>query len=212
MIRVFTFVSGFMGSALFILTTVIGGLVHPGFSHTSQFISELYAVNAPYADALRYTGYLPSGLLITVFGFLALKQDPSSVRWSLGFSGIGIFYGACTVLVSIFNCDEGCNKKMIDPSWSQIIHNATGLLTYLIVPVCLIVLGKEFGRTKEKLVSTWGMVAGIISILMVLLFFLNPESAYAGLIQRVIELSILSWIAVAALRFHFISPTSETSA
>jgi hypothetical protein len=194
-----TCLAGLSGALTFMATTIIGGALNPDYDHISQFISELYAANAPHADVLRFGGYIPSGLLIAFFSFSALRQVPTSANARTGFVGLGILYGAFTVLVSIFNCDEGCNKGWVDPSMSQIIHNTAGLLTYLTVPLCLVVLGKEARKWPGSgWLPGWGIASASISASLVVILFLNPASAHAGLVQRIIELSILSWIMACA--------------
>jgi len=59
----------------------------------------------------------------------------------IGFCGLGIFYGIATIIVGLFPCDKGCNKELIDPSVLQVIHNLTGLLTYIFVPISIILIG-----------------------------------------------------------------------
>jgi hypothetical membrane protein len=121
--KTYLFWTGILSVLLFVITTIIAGFFNPNYSHLSQFISELYAVDAPNADVVRYFGYLPSGILIIIFSFLAQKMTPKSSSKLIGFLGIMVGYGFGTIICAIYNCDVGCNPKFIDPSLSQIIHN-----------------------------------------------------------------------------------------
>lgn len=190
---------GYLGVLFFITTTIIGGILTPGYSHISQLISEMYAMETPYGFQLRNFGFLPSGICIAVFAYYAYKALPASAMAKLGFSGIGIFYGIATVIVSLFPCDKDCNKELVDPSLSQVIHNLTGLLTYLIVPLCVLVLGLAARKwEKGKLVSNMGIVCGLTAILFVSIISSDMYAKVVGLYQRIIEGSLLLWIIICA--------------
>jgi hypothetical protein len=72
--------------------------------------------------------------MITLFCFLGLNYFQPNTLLKIGFYGIGIFYGIGTIFTGIFPCDSGCNRELIDPSFSQIAHNFSALLMYLLIP------------------------------------------------------------------------------
>ncbi|MBT8377465.1 MAG: DUF998 domain-containing protein, partial [Bacteroidia bacterium] len=129
-----TFLIGILGAVLFVISSILGGVLIDDYSITSQFISETYAIDTEYGEALRYYGIIPSGILFTVFAIAALKHLPRSTLTTLSSIGLALFYGIATVIVGLFPCDSGCNKEFIDPSLSQFIHNLVGFLTYMLVP------------------------------------------------------------------------------
>jgi hypothetical membrane protein len=188
------FWSGIIGVCLFVLTTIASGYFYPNYHHSSQFISELYAVDAPNANLIRYGGYLPSGLLFLLFSFFGMREKPQSKTKTLGFLGIGFGYGFGTVICSIFNCDAGCNPEFINPSLSQIIHNLMGLLTYLIVPVSIFIITLDVKQNKRFFKYSFLLAA--LSFIFMILLNLSLQSHYKGLIQRVIEGCILCWIVL----------------
>ncbi len=191
---------GILGVVFFIGATVLGGLQFSDYSHLSQFISESYAIGTPYGVQLRYFGFMPSGIFITLFAFLAMKAVPKSTISQIGFSGIALFYGLATVLVSLFPCDKGCDSELVSPSLSQIIHNLSGLLTYLIVPICLIILGIAARKWENgKYVSLFGIICGATSMFFVWVLSSDLQSDFLGLYQRIVEGSILFWIVVCAI-------------
>ena len=137
----FTFLIGILGVSLFIVSSIVGGFLIENYSILSQYISETYAIDTEYGVILRTFGYIPSGILLTLFCFIGVTYFQPSKLIKIGFYGIGIFYGLATVIVGIFPCDSGCSKQLVDPSTSQIIHNLMGLLTYIFVPICMILIG-----------------------------------------------------------------------
>ncbi len=190
---------GLLGVLFFVAAAILGGLQFADYSHISQLISESYAIGTPYGLQLRYLGFLPSGLFIAAFAFYAASILPKSTFTKVGFAGLGVFYGIATIMVSLFPCDKGCNKELIDPSLSQLIHNLTGLLTYVIVPPCLLILGITARKwANGKYVSYTALVCGLTAILFVGIFSSDLHSNVIGLYQRIIEGSILVWIVVCS--------------
>lgn len=200
--KTYLFWTGILSVLLFVITTIIAGFFNPDYSHLSQFMSELYAINAPNADLVRYFGYLPSGILIIIFSFLAQKMTPKSRSKLIGFLGIIIGYGFGTIICAIFNCDTGCNPNFINPSLSQIIHNLMGMITYLIVPFSILLIAIDSRKWENS--SQYTLISFIlfaVSFTFVVILNLNLDSPYKGLIQRIIEGSILFWIANSAFYF-----------
>lgn len=193
------FWSGIVGVTLFIVAAILGGLQINDYSHISQYISESYAIDTPYGKMLRFLGFIPSGQLLILFAFSALKKFPKSNLIVIGFWGIGIFYGLATVIVSVFPCDSGCNKEFIDPSISQIIHNLTGLLTYIFVPASIIAIGLGLQKLKaHNSFARFSIFCGLFCFIFIGILLSNPNSNYTGLLQRIIEGSFIIWIVRCA--------------
>ena len=191
---------GILGVTLFSVASIIGGFQFDDYNPLSQYISETYAIDTPYGKALRYFGYIPSGLLLTIFAFLGLREFPKSNLIKIGFWGLGIFYGLATIIVGIFPCDKGCNKELIDPSISQLIHNLTGLMTYIIVPLSIIAIGIGLRQLKTHYgLSKIAIFCGLNCILFIGILLSYPLTEYAGLYQRLIEGTFIIWIIACSL-------------
>lgn len=190
---------GVLGVALFVATTILVGFLNPNYNHSSQFISELYAVGAPNADIIRYYFYIPSGVLFLLFALFSNAALPKSGLKTLGFIAIGFGYGIGTILCSIFNCDAGCNPNFVNPTLSQIIHNFMGMITYLVVPAgifCIAIVSRKWENSKRF--SNLSFVLAIVSFVFVLLFNASLNSPFKGLLQRMIEGTILIWILICS--------------
>lgn len=191
---------GIMGVVLFVIAAIGGAMLIPGFSQIKNYLSESYAIDTTYGIYLRVLGYIPSGIFILLFCFLAIKHLPKSTAVRIALPGIGIFYGGGTMLTAVFPCDAGCNKEMINPSVAQFIHSLSGLFTYVTVPLFVIVLG--FAALKWKNDTGTGkliLLCGFLSLVFTVLFFSLLNSAYGGLIQRTLEGSLLLSILLTAL-------------
>ena len=194
-----TFLIGIIGVSLFVVTSVLGGFLIENYNMASQLISESYAIDTEYGILLRIFGYIPSGILITLFCFLGVKYFQPTILIKIGFYGIGIFYGLATLVIGIFPCDSGCNKELIDPSFSQLTHNFAALLTYLFVPFFMILIGLGLKKSHNNTFSLQSIVCGVISILFVFILVSNPNSEYIGLYQRIIESVFVIWIIFCAI-------------
>jgi uncharacterized membrane protein YhaH (DUF805 family) len=135
-----------------------------------------------------------------LFCFFAVKHIPKNRRSSIALKGIGLFYGGGTILTGIFPCDAGCNKEMINPSVAQLIHSLSGLFSYTTAPFFVIMLGlvavkwKDAGYTGKVI-----LLCGFVSLIFAVLFFSQLNSPYGGLIQRILEGSILFAILITAI-------------
>ena len=106
-----TFLIGITGVSLLFSTFILGGLLIENYDIFSQYISESYAIDTKYGIYLRFFGYVPAGVMITLFCFLGLNYFQPNTLLKIGFYGIGIFYGLGTIVTGIFPCDSGCNRS-----------------------------------------------------------------------------------------------------
>ena len=193
------FFIGVLGVSLLAASFILGGLLIENYDIVSQFISESYAIDTEYGLLLRILGYIPSSILITLFCFLAVKYFQPTILIKIGFYGIGIFYGVASLVTGIFPCDSGCNKELINPSFSQLTHNFAALLMYVFVPINIIITGIGLKRLANyNRLSIIAITSGIISILFVYLLFSDITSEFLGLYQRIIESVFIIWILTCA--------------
>ncbi len=178
-----------------ILLVVLAGAYSPGYSHFSQFISELGATGAPHEHAVRMAGFLPAGVLLLVFCLLGLKALPASRAVFLSLLGLAVYAGGYLVAAA-FPCDPGCRPE--HPSTSQLIHNVGGLAGYFLAPVFLFVLARAARDwPSASRLSTAGFVAACVALVGVLT--MSPESPFVGLSQRALEAAVLGWVAMLGI-------------
>ena len=194
------FLIGILGVSLFAIPSIIGGFLIEDYNLISQWISESDASDTKYGLALRIFGYIPSGFLIAIFCFVGFKKFQPSKLTKVGFYGLGVFYGIATIITGIFPCDVDCNKNFIDPSISQIIHNLAALLTYIFVPISVMIVGLGLRHSpSHNRLSVIAITCGIISSLFASLLLADLSSQYVGLLQRIIESIFLIWIITCAI-------------
>lgn len=196
--KTITYWFGILGVLFFIISAILGGFQFDDYSHIGQFISESYATGTPNGEELRYFGYIPSGIFLMGFAFAAPKFLQKSKSLKTVFILFGIFYGFGTIITSIFPCDDRCNPEFINPTLSQIIHNISGALTYLIVPLLIILIGVNAKSWANKTYASSTLICGVIAFVFAGVLMASPKGDFIGLFQRLVEGSILLWVLTTA--------------
>ena len=80
-----TFLIGIVGASLFIISSILGGLLIDNYSIISQYISESYAIDTEYGMVLRTFGYIPSGIFIAIFCFTVVRFFAPTKLLNIGF-------------------------------------------------------------------------------------------------------------------------------
>ena len=179
-----------------IMLTEFIGFLRSDYNLINHFISELGAAGAEYSTIINYLGFLPiafSALIIT----LLLQSKFSNARVSrTGFLlvGIGIFIGYFGAF--IFPCDYGCPAE---GSFSQTMHSYLGLISYLIIPVGLLVLG--IGLKKESMiVNPLTSFVATFSYLLGFFMMLNPSQIdLLGFWQRLADYTVFALLIFLSL-------------
>ncbi len=187
---------GFAAALLAFTTTVAGAAARPGYSHVSEFISELGESGAANGLLVSAAGFAPTGFLVLLFLWLAWPLFPQSRRslWGVcSFATVGISY----IVTAVARCDPGCPST---GSLSQTVHNQFGVLQYVGSFVGLVLLGAEFRRSDR-----WRRLAPACILCATLVgpgfvgMVLPDFSPVRGSFQRAAEVGIFLWVAVVSM-------------
>ena len=174
--------------ATYLIMMVGGGMLKPGYSHISQYISELNATGSENAMFIGWMGFMPFGiasflLIIICAPYVPLKGAGKSGFWLLAAEPIA-YIGS-----TFAPCDLGCPAE---GSMMQNIHNALGAVTYLATTVGLIMIA--CARDVEP---RWRVAFFALAIIWYSFFsmMLEPDMIqYRGILQRLAE-----WIVYGTL-------------
>src|SRR5262245_15353963 len=124
--------------------TLLGGALRPGYSHASQYISELGESGAANGGWVSLAGFAPVGVF--VLGFLALARPhlPGG-RWRDSALACLAFVGFAYLAASVARCDPGCSGTSV----SQSVHSLFGLFEYVGALVGLRLLFYPFRRSAD---------------------------------------------------------------
>ena len=186
---------GFAAVVLAVIVPVAAGRVEPGYSHCSQFISELGAEGAVNARLVSVVGFAPIGALVLAFLAFVYGAVPGARKKAAGALSVAMV-GVAYLIAAVFPCDAGCPSS---GSTSQSIHNAFGLLEYAGALVGFVLLGSAFrASVRWHALFPACMVSALVVGAAFVAMLLPELASVRGLSQRVAETSIFAWIAVVS--------------
>ncbi len=189
------------GVGVLLITVAWGGWAYPDYDHARQFMSELGAAGAPTGPVVSQWGFVPNGVLVTVFCLLT--------AWILRRSALAVV--ACLLLAlngvgmtgaGVYPCDFECSRS--DPSAAALLHDLFAGLGYL----CAIVGVGLAALWARKTEASWLAPTGLVVLIVSLLGFsaVVAEAELAGLHQRAMETALagfmlaLGWAVMRGLR------------
>lgn len=168
------------------LVTVVGAALEPGYSHASNYISELGARGAAHGEVVSLWGFLPIGIasavaLLAGFGLQRNRPLRASIVWMLW---IPVAY----VTAAFARCTARCAGM----DAAQFVHNLAGLAEYLGGAIALGVAGAAFARSGRSAASA---IAWLLSVVVLLcLFSLSPAVEARGAAQRLAEVILFGYL------------------
>lgn len=189
---------GFAAIAFALVTALAGGAARPGYSHVTQYISELGESGAVHGGLVSALGFAPTGIAVLLFLTFAAPSMPRVRGTALGlacFAGVGAAY----VAAALARCDAGCPSTGAI-SARQAFHNAFGVFEYAGAFAGLLLLGAAFRRSETWRGSARAtfFCAGLVGVGFAAM--LMPSLApVRGVAQRVAELGVFGWIAIIAV-------------
>lgn len=176
---------------------VVFGVLTPGYSHVSQFISELGAIDAPYGTIVSLGTFLPAGVLMMLACLALTTRVPPTRGARLGLAMVALI-GLSWIVAAFAPCDTGCPAE---GSPRQAMHNLAGVIGYVGGGVGFLVLAAALRRAGAS-ASRVACTAALGVLLVVgLAFMAAPELApVRGVLQRVMEVTASAWILATAWR------------
>ena len=191
---------------MFTIVLISLGFLHPGYNHITQYISELGAVNAPYATIKNSCQFI-IGILIVFFSFgvyLELK-DRKTKSTILG-SSLVFISGLSFLLLGFFPCDPDC----INFSTVGIIHGYlanTAQLPLIIAPYFLLANLKR--NKKWHIIYCYSIISIILGIISFAIYKSYIFEGFTGLLQRISFGIPILWVEIIAIKI-FKSNLSES--
>lgn len=189
--------AGLAAPVVLIVAIAVAGGMEPGYSHATQFVSELGAVGATNQSGFNYAGLFSSGLLTVLFA-LGMYQQVKPRGWFVASSLLVAVAGFGRLVAGVFPCDAGC--VMENMSSTAAVHAAAGfvaLTSGAVAPLSL-AMGLR-GRGQRQLFSLSVGLGSASLILVTVLFGLGKGFPYVGVIQRLALAAFYGWIVVVAL-------------
>ena len=201
---------GIIAPLFYIIPTIVGGLLRPGYSHLSNSVSDLLAPGAPNRIHLMipFTVY---PIFLSVFGFglfaiLRSKPPPLNSQTGLiGFILIGASMGILGILTMTIFPQDPHGTPMTTPGLMHLILVAIQAISAM---AAILLIGFWFrsngfsGYFIYSIVSfVVLLITGIISIIGV-----TQGSQFIGLFQRLNVGAIIQWLIVIGIWFMLKAP------
>jgi hypothetical membrane protein len=184
---------GLVAPLLFVLLIVAMAALRPGYSHLTNFISDLGALDAPNPHVQRLN-FFQFGIGIAALGVALHRGMDKPSRLALIGQlaiGIGIF------LSGIFPGHTG------DPaSRASMLHNLVGVPAFLLIMLVPLVAGSRFRQIEEwRPLSHYSMVmTPLLVIFFVLMARADAAGGSPGMYQRLFIGTWMLWMVAIALR------------
>jgi CubicO group peptidase (beta-lactamase class C family) len=201
---------GVISSALYMATDIAGGLSYPGYSFTSQAISELMAVGAP-SERLVDPLFLVYDALVVAFGVGVLRAAGSRRRALRLTGGLLIAYGMVGLTgPTLFEMHQRGTSNGRGDLPHIIITGVIVLLTLSAIGVAAFAFGRRFRIYSFAMLLTM-IVAGVISAPYGARLAAGEATPGFGIIERFDVYASLLWIAVFAIALLRHPPARATA-
>lgn len=167
----------------------------PGYSLVSDFLSELGAQGAPHALFFNFFGIILVGIF-TLFGAVGLYYLLKEVAGGQLISLLYIFSGTGFVLLGFFPCPDGCLPDIGNSQMKMhMLAGTLGLGTQVWAPLAFALIGFANGLKNSERITAF--ILGLFGVTAyIYLVFFYQDIAFAGLLQRLVQLSADLWLLI----------------
>ena len=204
-IKVFS-LFGILAPLFYIIPTIVGGLLRPGYNHLSNSVSDLLVSGAPNKIYIvgPFTLY-PIFLTIFSFGLFAiLKSEPlplSSRTGLIGFILIGAAIGILGILTMTIFPQDAMGATMTTPG---LMHLILVTLQAFGAMAAVLLIGLWFKNNGFAGYSIYSIVSFALILITGLLSIIGATRGFQfiGLLQRLNVGVILLWFVVIGVWFY----------
>ena len=199
--RRYLYISGMLSPLVYIVMTIIGGAMRPGYSHIYHAVSELLEAGAPNKFLLDILLTLSDilGLLFSV-GVLLLVIERYEKR------SIGMIGAYCLILMSflglltaIFFPMDPRHAELTFPGMMHLIIVSVMAILSVVPPLCMAVWFKN--QTDFVNFGTYSYISAILILVTGALAAASAftESPFMGLAERLTVIAYFQWVFLMAV-------------
>jgi hypothetical protein len=167
----------------------------------------LGASGSPHGTLLNFAGFVPSSILLLISIAASHRVLPKTGINRLGLALFALF-AVLMAIAAYFTCDFECRPD--NPTFAHIVHINTALPAYLSAILGLGVIGYNADAwAAEPSIKRFGL--GLMLAQFALLFNLNPDIAYVGALQRLLESSLYLWWIYLTIRMRPYGPDGSAA-
>ena len=204
---------GLVGPVILVAVLIILGALYPGYSHISQTMSVLGAVDAPHKAIMNTLGFPLLALSIVMFAHAVhhgvnLSAPPGgqgkvysrfSVFYFLDRAGpaLIVMSGVALAMTGIFPGDPA----NIDVSWRGTTHSifaAISAVSFAIAPVFIGI--RQWSDNRWKGHALYSEITAVVTLALSWISSLDAVDAYVGLFQRISMGIPMVWMMVTSAK------------
>jgi hypothetical membrane protein len=192
--------AGIVSPVLWLGLILVGGALRPGFSHATQFISELGERGSSTEVLMRAVAFGVTGFLYLCFA-AALPRMFGGAALAVCAACLIALEGAGRMGAGVFPCDPGCVRISV----TQDLHKWFATVGFLSGVLAAITWGVVFRRVPVFRSISWpSIAAGAAALLSLLLMSWdgNPFGAH-GLFEHAASAILSVWV------FAFATPLTR---
>ena len=191
------------GVGLAVALPFVAELGWDGYSHRSQYISELGAHGAPDGAAVS-VAFFVVGVLFAAWAALTAPRVAAAVGVTGAATAVAVWLaggglGASYAVSAVARCDPGCPDE--DVGAAQAVHSLVSSAGYTLAVAALVVFGLAVRRSAcapARRVGRAGLVAAPVLAAIGLAVLVADD--WRGLLQRLLDAGLYAWtLAVAHL-------------
>jgi hypothetical membrane protein len=201
---------GVVGPIVFVVVVLVAAALRPGYSHFTNFISELGATGTTNAAFMNYAGFVPAGLMLAAFG-AALAWTLPKNRLAMVAAALVALFGSGVAASGFISCDPRCPQN--EGSIENLVHNAIAPLSFLCLILGAGMLGIHFRRLSAwRAFSVYSLLTSALALcLLVALASSLDTRELTGLWQRLLLTVLFLWCAVIGLHAFQVARRSHGS-
>ena len=202
---------GILAPVLWASVIILCGSVRPGYSHLTQYISELGERGSSTEILMRYAGFVPTGLMHMAFA-ASLYAVFRGYRLSSVAAILLALNGLGRVVAGLFPCEAGCAGPRV--LLSQKLHSLAAGVGFLALIGAAILWGVLLRRHRSlKGLSVYSIGAGLSGLVFLLLMSWSGELRRGtGLYERLSSGVLSLWVLAFAVRLWYLKPSGACGA
>lgn len=191
---------GFLSSLLYVGTDITGGWFYPGYSFSSQAISELGAINSPVKTLVDLL-FAIYQLMALAFG-IGVYHEAEGRSLPLRITGVAlILYGAIGVAIGFAGSFFAMHERGTADLGSDAPHI---IITAVFVALLLVAIGSgalaygKVWRAYSMFTLLVVVVFGTLTAPLAARLAAGQSTAGLGIVERICVYSLLQWVAALA--------------
>jgi hypothetical protein len=193
------------GGAVFVLATVVAGLLYPGYDPTREGISALASTPSPSA-AVMIGGFLALAAGTTAAGVALWTRLRGSTAGRVG-AVLVLLAGAGMIVAGLArqDCSEligacAAAERSDTLTGHHVLHQLVSLAVFAALILALFVLPRGLRRTPWARMAGPTRLAGVAALVVLLALIGGATGDVGGLVQRVFVALAFGWpVLLAAL-------------